>query len=320
MGALAARRWFPQSRFLIPFGVLCALIPDVDIFFGNGDPEFNLLHHRGISTSFLGGFILALLAAAFYRVVSPRTSFAKTTVLAYGLILTHVWLDLITTYGTQILAPFSTRRFALDGAFIIDPLYTGAALLIICIAFFMKTSRHAIALVGMAWFFVYPLGNMAAGACLEKSYARELAARDVKYTSVHVTPDALSPRYWKVVTTLDQDYLLDTIDLLGGPVGPPRRFRRADTGELETLGRQESMFSTYAWFAMWPYVERTSSPDGSVTTFGDLRFVSTNPVMERFLSGRRQPFVLKAHLDESGNLRSWSFSKGASSFDESLEH
>jgi inner membrane protein len=71
---------------------------------------------------------------------------------------------------------------------------------------------------------------------------------------------------------------------------------------------------------MWPYVERTSSPDGSVTTFGDLRFVSTNPVMERFLSGRRQPFVLKAHLDESGNLRSWSFSKGASSFDESLEH
>ncbi len=151
MGALAARRWFPQSRFLVPFGVLCALLPDIDIFFGNGDPEFNLLHHRGISTSFLGGFILALLAAAFYRVASPRTSFAKTTVLAYGLILTHVWLDLITTYGTQILAPFSTRRFALDGAFIIDPLYTGVALLIICIAFFMKTFGTQTGVAGLSW-------------------------------------------------------------------------------------------------------------------------------------------------------------------------
>ncbi|ADU62924.1 MAG: metal-dependent hydrolase [Pseudodesulfovibrio sp.] len=322
MGALAARRWLPGARYLVPFAMLCAWIPDADIFFGDGDPEFDLLHHRGITTSFFGGLVMALALAAIYRRISRNTSFAAAAFFAYAMILTHIWLDLITTYGTQILAPFSTHRFALDGAFIIDPLFTLMALALIGLAIVMKKSRHAIALAGMVWFFAYPLANMAAGAYLEGVYARQLTASGVDFDEVHVTPDALSPRYWKVVTTLDQDYLLDTMDLLGGAVEPPRRYRRADTGELETLGGQESMFATYAWFAKWPYVTREASPDpaGTAVAFGDLRFASTNPVLARHFGGRRQPFVLTAFVDEAGRLKRWSFAKGASSFDESLEH
>lgn len=323
MGALAARRWLPGARYLLPFAMLCSWIPDADIFFGDGDPEFNLLHHRGITTSFFGGLIMALALAAIYRRISRTTSFTSAAVLAYALILTHVWLDLITTYGTQILAPFSNHRFALDGAFIIDPLFTLTALALITLAIVMKKSRHAIAMVGMAWYFAYPLANMAAGAYLETVYAERLTRRGVAHDTVHVTPDALSPRYWKVVTTQGEDYLLDTMDLLGGAVEPPRRYRRADTGELEALGRQESMFATYAWFAKWPYVIREpgeGNPAGGTVSFGDLRFASTNPVMARYFGDRRQPFVLTGFLDETGRLTGWRFTKGASSFDESLEH
>ena len=40
----------------------------------------------------------------------------------------HLLLDLATSYGTQILSPFSRRRFTLDWIFIIDPYFTALLL------------------------------------------------------------------------------------------------------------------------------------------------------------------------------------------------
>ncbi len=320
MGALAARRWFPEAKYFIPFCMLAAWIPDGDILFGNGDPEFNLLYHRGISTSFFGGIFLALTVAGLFKLVSKKTSFIKAALLAYALILTHIWLDLITTYGTQILAPFSNHRFALDGAFIIDPVFTGIIFLFFILAYFLKRKRHLVALFGMAWLFIYPLSNMAMGAYLQTVYAEKLEAQGIPYTHVHVTPDALAPRYWKVVTTSGSDYLLDTIDLFGGEnPNPMGRYKRADNGELEKLGKQESMFATYKWFAKWPHITEHITPEGKKIIFGDLRFWSTNPVLAQVFKDRKPPFTLTAFIDANGNLTGWKFIKGASSFDETLE-
>ncbi|MDC0336227.1 metal-dependent hydrolase [Pseudodesulfovibrio sp.] len=322
MGALAARRWFPEAKYLIPLCMLAAWIPDGDILLGNGDPEFNLIYHRGISTSFFGGIFLALGVAGLFKLVSRRTSFLKATLLAYFLVCTHIWLDLITTYGTQILAPFSNHRFALDGAFIIDPVFTGIVLIFFLLAFLLKKWRHEIGLLGMAWFFIYPLSNMAMGAHLESVYAQQLEADGIPYSDIHVTPDALSPRFWKVVTTSGPDYLLDTIDLFSDEKPYPMgRYRRADNGELKALGKQESMFATYAWFAKWPHISEEALPDGKKLIFGDLRFWSTNPVLARLFKERvkNPPFTLTAYLDQEGNLIRWKFVKGASSFGEELE-
>ncbi|WFS61167.1 metal-dependent hydrolase [Pseudodesulfovibrio thermohalotolerans] len=314
LGGMAARRWFPEAKHLVPACVLASWIPDVDILFGNNDPEFDLLYHRGVSTSVFGTLFLALALAGLYKLVSPRTPFTKIAPLFYALTLVHVWLDLITTYGTQLLAPFSNHRFALDGAFIIDPLFTFTALGLIATALFLKTRRQAIALAGMAWFFIYPLANMGMGAILQTVYARQLDAKGVAYGHVHVTPDALSPRFWKVVVTAGPDYLLDTMDLFGdGEPDAPLRVRRADKRVLRKLGEQQSMFATYAWFSKWPYVEETETPDGRTLIFHDLRFTSTSPAMAWVYRDREPPFTLTAHLDGSGHITAWSFEGGVSS-------
>jgi len=320
LGAMATRRWFPEAKFFMPFCMLAAWIPDGDIFFGNGDPEFSLLHHRGITTSFAGAFIFAALLALIYKTLSQKTSFIKTTALAYGLMLIHVWLDLITTYGTQIMAPFSNHRYALDGAFIIDPLFTGISLLLIIAAAYFKNKRQAFAILGMVWLFTYPLTNMGIGSYLEKTYAKQLDEQGITYDHVHVTPDALSPRFWKVVTTAGDTYLQDTIDLFSDHKAfPVQHFRRANNGYLEALGKQESMFATYAWFAKWPYFTERMTPKGKTVVFGDLRFTSTNPILAKIFKDRERPFTLTAHLDESGNLIRWTFIEGASSISETQE-
>lgn len=320
MGALATRRWFPEARFFIIFCMLASWIPDCDIFFGNGDPEFSLLYHRGITTSFFGGFFLALGIAGLFKLVSKKSSYPKAALLAYALVLTHIWLDLITTYGTQLLAPFSNHRFALDGSFIIDPVFTGVALTIIVLAFFARQWRQTIAMIGMAWFFLYPLTNMGISSYLENTYAHQLDAQGIAYSNVHVTPDALSPRYWKVITTSGPDYLQGTIDLFSEETRiPMQRYRRADIGELERLGTMESMFSTYAWFSKWPHVTEFITPNGKNLVFGDLRFQSTNPILARVFKDRKPPFTLTATLDNDGNLIEWHFVKGTSSIGETTE-
>ncbi|WP_272701236.1 metal-dependent hydrolase [Desulfovibrio sp. Fe33] len=320
LGGMAARRWFPEAKHLVPACMLAAWIPDVDILFGNNDPEFDLLYHRGVSTSIFGTLILALVLAGLYKLVSPRTPFTRIAPLFYALTLIHVWLDLITTYGTQLLAPFSNHRFALDGAFIIDPVFTVTALGLIAAALIVKTRRHAVALIGIVWFFVYPLGNMGMGTILQHAYARRLDAKGAAYDHVHVTPDALSPRFWKVVVTAGPDYLLDTMDLFGD-LAPdaPRKVRRADKQILRKLGEQQSMFATYAWFSKWPYVEETDTPDGRTLIFQDLRFTSTNPVMAWVYRDKKQPFTLTAHLDNSGRIMSWSYEGGVSSLADAEE-
>lgn len=320
MGALAVRKHFPQSKYFIPLCMLAAWIPDGDILLGNGDPEFSLLHHRGITTSFFGGIFLAAAIAWLIKKVMPKTSFGRSFILSYFLISVHIWLDLITTYGTQILAPFSNHRFALDGAFIIDPLFTGVALLFIIAAFVFGKHRSQIATVGVFWFFVYPLTNMAISAHLEKTYAEKLDKQGVQYEQVHVTPDALAPKYWKVITTTDDAYMQDTIVLFGDhdPI-QPERYPRADEGILKQLGKQDSMFRTYAWFAKWPHMTQKETASGKIITFGDLRFQSTNPTLKKIFKDRQPPFTLTAYLDNEGTLTSWRFIKGASSIGETTE-
>src|SRR5690606_22353644 len=44
--------------------------------------------------------------------------------LCFWALITHPLLDTFTAYGTQLLAPLSDARFAIDGVSIIDPFYT----------------------------------------------------------------------------------------------------------------------------------------------------------------------------------------------------
>jgi inner membrane protein len=82
---------------------------------------------------------------------------------------------------------------------------------------------------------------------------------------------------------------------------------------LRKLGEQQSMFATYAWFTLWPYVEETDTETGRTLVFHDLRFTSTNPVMAWYYGGKRPPFTLTAHLDEADRITAWSYEGGVSS-------
>jgi inner membrane protein len=109
-------------------GAAFALLPDIDYFLIFVDRLAFIRHHRGFTHSLAALFLFALLGAALGRALGGQRWFHPVLFLGLAVLASHLFLDLATSYGTQILFPFSRQRFTLDWLFIIDPYLTGLLL------------------------------------------------------------------------------------------------------------------------------------------------------------------------------------------------
>jgi membrane-bound metal-dependent hydrolase YbcI (DUF457 family) len=146
-GALIAKAAFGGDDLFPPFTMtrrrviswslmLGAIFPDSDVFrdFFSSDQLLMLTWHRSITHSFIClPLWTCILAALTYRIARWRKwdglSFpALCGVWAIGL-LSHIFLDLITTFGTMIWSPLQWSRPAWDILFIVDFTFTAIVLI-----------------------------------------------------------------------------------------------------------------------------------------------------------------------------------------------
>lgn len=107
------------------WGAAAGTTPDLDVVIDFGDGILNMVRHRAESHSLafltLASPVFGALAAGLGR---RRDLFVRWTVAFWLVFVTHVLVDYLTVYGTQLLQPFSDRPFGRGSIFIIDPLYT----------------------------------------------------------------------------------------------------------------------------------------------------------------------------------------------------
>ena len=308
-GALAGRalrKQFP-TRLVYGLCILAAWLPDIDNFVGLG-PEQYLLYHRGITHSVVGILFQALLITGVFRLFDKTFTPLKTFCVALGLLALHVWLDVITTYGTQLLAPFNATRFQWGSVFILDPFLTLTALVLFFVSLRSGDWGRRMAVVGLILFVAYPLGCRSVRNSVVSALPPLLAAQELGGRPFEVTTDVLSPIFWKIIVE-DGDQLL-----LGSVIALPAAqddiafsaFTRADDALLDRLGEQASLFATWKWFSLWRTMEDVPVPPGQngvrAITFSDLRFFSNAPPVRDFMTERAIPFQITAVLDENDKL------------------
>jgi len=126
-------------------GAALATAPDLDVVMSLSDPFNEWRHHRGVTHSLLFGPIVGPLFGfaiwKFYQRSQEHTpgkrpaglsspdALSAWIWLSVLALMTHPLLDVLTPYGTQLLAPFSDQRFAINAMSIIDPVYTGVLVL-----------------------------------------------------------------------------------------------------------------------------------------------------------------------------------------------
>jgi membrane-bound metal-dependent hydrolase YbcI (DUF457 family) len=130
-GALIAKALpdSPQQKLARRAVILGSILPDLDLLAGlfTTDDVFQLEFHRGITHSLVALPVFAALLA--YLTVRKHPGWlAVAAGYSIGL-ASHIFLDVITAYGTMIFQPLSRDRYTLDMVFIID-LTLGSLLLL----------------------------------------------------------------------------------------------------------------------------------------------------------------------------------------------
>ena len=114
----------PQARRAAFMGLVAGLAPDADVFITSAtDPLLSLQFHRQFTHALVFIPIGALLAALVLHPLMGRRflCFRTTYLFCLAGYATHGLLDACTSYGTQLLWPFSDLRVAWNNISIIDP-------------------------------------------------------------------------------------------------------------------------------------------------------------------------------------------------------
>jgi membrane-bound metal-dependent hydrolase YbcI (DUF457 family) len=134
-GGVARALSSPTARAAIVACTLGAMFPDIDIFAGplGHNPLAIMEWHRNITHSAvllpLWALLLATLSIPLARLLKWNTPPFLILVAIYAVgIATHIFLDLVTTFGTMVWSPLRYSRPAWDWVFIIDLTLTGIAL------------------------------------------------------------------------------------------------------------------------------------------------------------------------------------------------
>jgi len=305
-GALVARATAPRRpgerdlslRARVAAGTLAAAFPDIDFVLGFGSPVVYLETHRGVTHSVLLLPLWALLLAWIgARLARDTRGWAPWFgVCALGL-ATHIAGDLVTGFGTMILAPVSNARFALGTTFIIDLWFTGLIVAGLAASLAWRRSRvpavaASLALAG----YVELQATQKAEA--ERFGAAHAAARGYVDVRVDVHPRPVSPFNWTVFVTHGDtiDYahvnlrrrealpapgpdagLVARLDAAYRPPGDARwasRARFGDTPAQQALARSAwnaREFAFFRWFADLPVLDGVTTGSECVW-FRDLRF------------------------------------------------
>src|SRR5882724_3649275 len=159
-----------RGRILTWSLMLGAIFPDSDVFRDtfSSDRLLIITWHRSITHSLLMLPLWALLLAAITRAFAnsrkwQAPSFAALTAIYATGILSHILLDLVTTFGTMIWSPLKWSRPAWDLIFIVDFTFTGILLIPQFLARVHRDAKLARLRALLAW-LVFVLLTFSAAA------------------------------------------------------------------------------------------------------------------------------------------------------------
>lgn len=212
LGAASAQSVARGSRRLAALaGALGALLPDADVLIGSDtDPLLTLEFHRQFTHSFAlapaGAF---LVAAAMWFAMRRRIPFATFYLPALAGYVSALLLDACTSYGTQLLWPFTDARFAASIVAVIDPVVTVVLLIGVALALRRPEGRAAPVAIGVV--LAYLAFGWIQHERAESLIERTAAARGHAIEAHTVKPTLGNLLLWRSVYLAGDEFVVDAV-------------------------------------------------------------------------------------------------------------
>ncbi len=323
----------PVRKWGLVAGAVFALLPDVDFLWIFFDRLAYIRYHRGFTHSLLALSVFAGLGALLARRLGGPRWFRPVLGLGVAVLASHLLLDVATSYGTQILSPFSRQKFALDWLFIIDPYLTLLLLIGAAGAVVIPARGRLLAAFSLSaaavYFLLCGLYHHQAMALSKQVFSNWQSAG----LQVAALPQPLSCRRWHLLCVGPEEVRQTMVQLprLGfreasqevqitekiwapgaNPHAPPLAYQPPDRLLVQTwqVARPPPLayapdaavvLETFLEFARFPLLSRWERRTNAVSLqFLDLRFT---------IPGRAFPFVLELSVSEDGRLQGWQWSR-----------
>lgn len=260
LGLTVAEAAFPSCGAAgVVLAIVASELPDIDIFLGLGNPWSMVTIHRGITHSILLAPLLAAGLAGIWSWISS-SSFWMLFLLALVCLLGHIGLDVLTTYGTQILEPFSKHRFGLGWVAVVDPVVTGVLLTVGVAALWLGRQHPSAAMqLGLAG-LALTAGYVGLGA-VEHHRAmgviRQQTAQFGEPVAADAVPQIGTIFLWRLLYRNQDTFWLARYNSLTGSLEGQKTMPVAVDPQLvpllSTPGAE--VFRHFAGLLTWPHVE-----------------------------------------------------------------
>ncbi len=303
-------------------GLAAGFFPDTDFVLGLFNRQFYLEYHRDFTHSLILIPFYALFFSWIFVKISKRNHFWSFYKICLLVLVSHVLLDLLTSYGTMIFSPFFEHRFAWDLIFIVDLIFSGIIFFPLVSSFFWKRKAQWIcrgSLIGLTIYILFCWVQHNRAIELAKFFARNLNEEVVQVASM---PQPASPFRWtNYIETKDRVYqgFVDFLkkippeqaiasasffDRLNSLYYPPDKIAYKSWVKFPDSPWVKKALQTdgvkfYYWFARFPVVKSVNSDNGTHRVeFMDVRFL---------LPSLRMPFVYYVEFDDSSKIQSEGF-------------
>ena len=202
------------------WGAIAGTIPDLDVFlnFIVSDKLTATLMHRAFTHSFLFAFTIGPLLGYLFSKIFKRSkaTFRDWSMLFFWAFLTHILLDVQTTYGTQLLWPFH-NRLAISNIFVVDPFYTLPFLIFVIVMMFYRRTNPKRAKINRIGLYIssgYLLLTLIFKAYTYQKFTKNLKTQQIEYNRIETGPTPLNAILWYANVETDNHYYVGYYSLL----------------------------------------------------------------------------------------------------------
>ena len=262
------------GRRALVWGALVGMSPDLDVVANPVSPMAEWLWHRGPTHALWFGPVVGP-AVGWLLWKWKGGSLRDWIGLSIVALFTHPLLDAFTTYGTQLLSPFSRQRFAFDAVAIIDPAYTVVLALGLVQGLWWGVGQAAArraAWAALAVSSAYVGLGLVVNHRVEAVARGQLAAAGVREARGSAFPTLFQLPFRRVVARSGDEVRVGWLSLVALRPIAWERFESASGPAVEAARLTEEV-RVLEWFAMGeatPRIETTE--DGAVVELDDLRF------------------------------------------------
>src|SRR5699024_716384 len=180
-----------------------AMLPDVDVFLGNSaDPLLNLELHRQFTHSLIfipaGALVAALL---LWWLVKKKLTFKETYLFSLLGYATGGITDIFTSYGVQLLWPFTDERLSWNLISVFDPLFSLGLITAVVLAIYSRKKRWG--RVALGWVGLYLLVGLIQQSGVEKAALQLADSRGHQIQQLSTKPAIANELLWSIRYTSD---------------------------------------------------------------------------------------------------------------------